>query len=235
MCIDRFQRIIGLCCIWASALTVLGAFWLSRPNAGLSGVVISPDSRDVGTILTGAIVEVRFNAKNLAPVPVRLADLQKQCGCTDVQIERREFKSVEIIPCCIRWNTTGIIGQKQTTVLQGWEQVDGRAMSACQFSVSAEILEEAAFEPAQAQLSEDGIRDFTVRLNRHIPAFGPCTIAEVSPPLLQANLLENDSRLDIRLGDETMTVLVPFDGFITVRVTGVFANMEYRLPVRIQP
>jgi hypothetical protein len=80
-------------------------------------------AHDVGRVLTGTVVEHRFQVTNPFPFPVSVlsdSDITKSCGCTTLDLSRRELPPGASSDVLMRVNTQGKSGKFSVSGLVQW-------------------------------------------------------------------------------------------------------------------
>lgn len=59
------------------------------------GVMLQPDSQDLGTVVYGDIATTTFTLTNNTPQPLNITKVSTSCGCTSASVERESLKPYE--------------------------------------------------------------------------------------------------------------------------------------------
>ncbi|PIZ64576.1 hypothetical protein CO051_02610 [Candidatus Roizmanbacteria bacterium CG_4_9_14_0_2_um_filter_39_13] len=59
------------------------------------GVLLQPDSQDLGTVIYGDIAKTTFTLTNNTPQPLNITKVSTSCGCTSASVERESLKPYE--------------------------------------------------------------------------------------------------------------------------------------------
>src|SRR5690606_33716089 len=72
--------------------------------------MFSDTSHDFGKVAKGAKVQHRFKFKNIYEEPIHVASVRSSCGCTSVDITKRDLKTWETSEVIANFNTNAFLG-----------------------------------------------------------------------------------------------------------------------------
>jgi rhodanese-related sulfurtransferase len=67
-------------------------------------VVITPDTKDLGTVIYGDIAKTSFTFTNYAPLPLKITRISTSCGCTSASVEKSELDAYESTQVNVSFN-----------------------------------------------------------------------------------------------------------------------------------
>src|ERR1700730_9563604 len=116
-------------------------------------------AHDVGRVLTGAIVEHRFQIANHYACPIMVqseADIVKSCGCTTLKLTKRDLAPGDSAEAVMRVNTQGKSGDFTVSALVEWT-CSGQQRWPVHLLLQGKANPVLAAEPVHLQFSFDEV------------------------------------------------------------------------------
>ena len=99
-----------------TAAGILFCFASSARSQEWARAMFDRTTCDFGTVARGAKVEHRFVVENIYQEDARIASVSSSCGCTALQISKRDLKTWEKAEIVAELDTRGFSGRKDSTI-----------------------------------------------------------------------------------------------------------------------
>lgn len=111
--------------------------------------MFSDTSHDFGKVAKGAKVQHRFKFKNIYEEPIHVASVRSSCGCTSVDITKRDLKTWETSEVIANFNTNAFLGHHSATLTV---TIDKPYYAEVQLQVYGNIRHDIVLQPGSVEL-----------------------------------------------------------------------------------